>query len=284
MYEIRSVECPNIRTKTTQVRCKGPNGLGPEWIPLKQDWIDRWCTIPVEYTVDFANRIDSFETRDTDVFLVSGVKTGSTWMLELTWLLLNNLDYEKAQKNYGMMRSPYLEHSGVDPAVTTDSIDACDQIQENPRLIKSHLPAPLLPRQIWTHGRKTIYVARNPKDVVVSTYHFFSGLKYWKGSMDEFVDAFVADKTPFAPYWEHMFDFYRLRHEKNILFVTYEEMKRDLKDVIWRLSRFLECQDLSDSEMEKLVEHLSFENMKKSNFGNHTKFFGIFRETTENFE
>ncbi|XP_044251860.2 luciferin sulfotransferase-like isoform X2 [Drosophila takahashii] len=284
MYDFKTIKCSHISEIPIQVRCKGPNGLGPEWIPLKEDWSNRWCTLPLNYTMDFANRIASFKSRDTDVFLVSSAKTGSTWMLELSWLLLNNLDYQKAQQSYGMVRSPYLEHSGVDSMWKADSIDACEQIQDNPRLIKSHLPAHMLPREIFTHGRKTIYVARNPKDVVVSTYHFFSDIKYWKCSIDEFVDDFVADKTPFSSYWGHLVDFYRLRNEKNIFFVTYEEMKRDLKGVVRRLSRFLNFKDLTDNEMEKLLSHLSFENMKKSQFGNHKHFLKTFHETTDNFE
>nr|XP_044251912.1 amine sulfotransferase-like isoform X2 [Drosophila takahashii] len=79
-------------------------------------------------------------------------------------------------------------------------------------------------------------------------------------------------------------DFYRLRNEKNIFFVTYEEMKRDLKDVVRRLSRFLDFKDLTDLEMEKLLNHLSFENMKKSQFGNHKNFLNSFRKTSDNFE
>ncbi|XP_050743503.1 amine sulfotransferase [Drosophila biarmipes] len=81
-----------------------------------------------------------------------------------------------------------------------------------------------------------------------------------------------------------MIAFYRMRNEKNIFFVTYEEMKRDLKDVVRRLSRFLECNDLSKSEMEKLLNHLSFKSMKESHFGNHKHFIKSFRETSDNFE
>ncbi|XP_016969483.1 sulfotransferase family cytosolic 1B member 1-like [Drosophila rhopaloa] len=267
-----------------QLGVNGPNGLGPEWLPLKQDWKQRWCTLTGEYTDEFAKRIHDFKTRSTDVFVVSLMKTGSTWVQELAWLLLNKMDFQQARKSYGMERSPYLEHSGVISTTKVDSIDACDKLQSNPRLLKSHLPAQLLPRGIWKHGPKIIYVARNPKDVVVSTYHFLTGLNCSKCSLNEFVDYFIADKIDFTSYWAHVIDFYRMRDEDNIFFVTYEEMKRDLEDVIKRLSNFLCCEVLSKSEMEELINHLSFENMKKSKFGNHTTFMQDCHQPTNKFE
>jgi sulfotransferase len=42
---------------------------------------------------------------------------------------------------------------------------------ETKRFIKTHLPFQLLPPSIRTQKAKVVYVARNPKDVVVSYYH-----------------------------------------------------------------------------------------------------------------
>ncbi|NXT31261.1 ST2B1 Sulfotransferase, partial [Pelecanoides urinatrix] len=41
-----------------------------------------------------------------------------------------------------------------------------------PRLISSHLPIQLFPRAFFTSKAKVIYTVRNPKDVLVSLYHF----------------------------------------------------------------------------------------------------------------
>ena len=42
----------------------------------------------------------------------------------------------------------------------------------SPRIIKTHLPHKVLPKQLWEKAAKVIYIARNPKDLAVSYYNF----------------------------------------------------------------------------------------------------------------
>ncbi|XP_017071857.1 luciferin sulfotransferase-like [Drosophila eugracilis] len=282
MYASRSIES-SATMPMIQVQCTGPNGLGPEWVPLEQDWKKRWCTLPELYKRDAA-RIDAFETKENDVFVVTFMKSGTTWMQELAWLLLNDLDFERAKGSYPFHRSPFLEYTLVNPVVGMDSIDLCNKVVGNSRLLKTHLPAQLLPRQIWKQKRKIIYVARNPKDVVISSYHQMIGLCFWESSLDEFVDQYLKDKILYTSQWAHIIDFYRMRNEENIFFVTYEEMSQDLEDVIKRLSVFLGCKDLTDLEVRKLLNHLSFKNIKGSKFGDPTSHIRTVRKTTEDFQ
>ncbi|XP_017841118.1 sulfotransferase family cytosolic 1B member 1-like [Drosophila busckii] len=250
----------------------------------QQDWQIRWCTMPKHYLDASPERVDEFTTRDDDVFVVTFPKSGTTWMQELAWLLLNQLDFERAKSSYAMERSIFLEHSLLHPTLAMDTIKACDE-QASPRLIKSHLPAPLLPSEIWQHKRKTIYVARNPKDVVVSSYHFWRGIGVWTGlDFDKFVEDFMFNKISYASYWAHIIDFWKMRNEANIFFVTYEQMKCDLKSVIERLQKFLEVQSLNEDSMEKLLNHLSFQNMKESKYTNLTGFLKTIDNTTDDFE
>ena len=48
-----------------------------------------------------------------------------------------------------------------------------------------------------------------------------------------------------------------------MLFITYEDMKRDLPAVIKRVAHFLD-KDLSETDISELANHLSFKNMKKN--------------------
>lgn len=53
------------------------------------------------------------------------------------------------------------------------------------RFIKTHLPFSLMPPSVMNERCKTVYVARNPKDVVVSYYHL-SRLYRTTGFVDDF--------------------------------------------------------------------------------------------------
>lgn len=85
----------------------------------------------------------------------------------------------------------------------------------------------------------------------------------WRGdSFQDYVDDFLNNEIIYTNFWAHIIDFWKMRHEPFIFFVTYEEMKRDLAGVLQRLCDFLERPKLSEEEMKGLLQHLSFDSMK----------------------
>ena len=98
--------------------------------------------------------------------------------------------------------------------------------------------------------------------MAISYYHFHYGLGTWEGSIDEFIEDLINNDIMYTPYWEHLMDFWSMRQEKNIFFTTYEDMKRNLRDVLIKLNRFLEKPELSEEQLNNLEKHLSFECMK----------------------
>ncbi|XP_075159662.1 sulfotransferase 1E1-like [Haematobia irritans] len=230
-------------------------------IPLAHiDWLERWCTLPLD-DLNFIQKVYEFEVKSDDIYVVTFPKCGTTWIQEATWLLRNNLDFQTARNISIATRSVYMEYSGFYKAIIRNTLDLARNSKE-PRVLKSHLPAHLIPRQIWQKGIKVVYCARNPKDMAVSFYHFLQGLGTWQGTLDEFVEDLINNDIMYSSYWNHLIDFWKMRHEPNVFFTTFEEMKRDLRKVIVDLNHFMENADLSEEDLMKLEEHLSFESMK----------------------
>lgn len=133
----------------------------------------------------------------------------------------------------------------------------------SPRVLKSHLPASLLPTDIWKLKNKIIYVARSVKDAVVSFYHFANfGVCVFNGNKEGFVEAFMKDDLYYSPYWPHVLEFYHMRNEPNVFFTSYERMHMDLRGVIKELCVFLGKRIPNQEILDKAIDHLSFDSMK----------------------
>ncbi len=131
-----------------------------------------------------------------------------------------------------------------------------------PRHIKWHHSSPLLPAKVVDEGR-IIYLLRNPKDTVVSWYHFqrMNTLYHFTGGFDAFFDLFLRGETAYGCYMHNVLSWWRLRHRPNILLLTYEAMHADLGGVVSKVAAFLGKQ-LTAPQVATIVEHCAFEQMK----------------------
>lgn len=232
--------------------------------------------LPKKYE-DFAQIIENFEIRDDDVWICSFPKTGTTWTQEMIWCIANDLDFERAKVRLSE-RFPFLEysilfdyttiirrHPEIEPSpLILDSVAYIKNLP-SPRFIKTHFPFPLLPRQLRTGEKKAkiIYVSRNPKDTCISFYYHTRLMEGYRGDFHDFCRLFLGNKLSFAPYWDHILDFWKRRIDPNILFLKYEEMKSDLPTMIKKTAAFLD-KILTNDQVEALAQHLSFNSMKSN--------------------
>ncbi|KAH7972565.1 hypothetical protein HPB52_013436 [Rhipicephalus sanguineus] len=95
-----------------------------------------------------------------------------------------------------------------------------------PGLLKTHLPFNLQP---YSPRAKYICVTRNPYDVCVSFYHHFKSMtaKKYDASFERFWKLFIAGKLSCGDYFDSLLSWYEHRNDPNIIFFTYEEMKKD---------------------------------------------------------
>lgn len=75
---------------------------------IDKDWSKRKLYF-VSPTKSVPDMIHDMEVREDDVWLVTNGKSGTTWMQELLWLLMNDCDFEAALGDHLEVRSPFLE-------------------------------------------------------------------------------------------------------------------------------------------------------------------------------
>lgn len=110
-----------------------------------------------------------------------------------------------------------------------------------------------------------IYVARNPKDLCVSYYHYCLLVHGLVGTFEDFCEIFLNDSAPIGPVWPHMLDFWNMRHERNVLFLKYEDMKKDLASTISMCAKFLGVENsITDKDVAQMCDHLQFDRMQKN--------------------
>lgn len=138
-------------------------------------------------------------------------------------------------------------------------IDFDFEEMSSPRLMKTHLPMQLLPKDIWIKKPKIIYVVRDPRDAFVSSFHqiqFFLGV-----NSVPTVEDFVKELMDYGCFWQHVLSFYKIRNQENMIFFSFEQMKKDLRSIVLRVCDFVGKTYRAD-QIKNLLEHLDFQNMK----------------------
>ncbi|KAK3887240.1 hypothetical protein Pcinc_008636 [Petrolisthes cinctipes] len=224
-------------------------------------------------TPRFLNRIQSF-------------KSGTTWMQEILWTMLFNPNLDNPQATQLLLvRSASISVDMMFDTVKLEELNLesmyealkklcpgknvedgvgvqCLDAMPGQRVIKCHYPLDLMPPDLLDKT-KVVYVARNPKDMVGSYYHFYKVIKkiYYKGSMDTFMKLFMDKDVVFCPYWPHIKQAWQKRNHPNLQFVFYEDLKADPQEEIRKLNQFL-ATGLTEQQLKNVVHHTSFSSMK----------------------
>nr|XP_020452843.1 sulfotransferase family cytosolic 2B member 1-like isoform X2 [Monopterus albus] len=198
--------------------------------------------------------------KDEDVVSVTYPKSGTVWMQEILPLVLNGGDLTPIQTTPNWDRVPWLEEKRL--AVVVDQMTS-------PRALVTHFPYNLMPPSFHTSKAKVIYVMRNPKDIVVSSYYFHQMAVFLEdpGTFDEFMGKFLEGRVLFGKWTDHVKSWKHTELGDRIMYITYEEMVQDLPAALRRISDFLGS-NLSEETIQKIAEHCSFNTMKENGMSN----------------
>lgn len=254
-FIFEKIESPfDKKSSEPQVLLVNTKPSANEHLPLPKDFQFEPCLLPTRFE-DFADRIRNFKVREDDVWILGYPNSGTKWLQNIIWQLKCGIDRTKKPEALFLEKDAFDDGGSVEAAKNLDSIKSLDGAI-SPRIIKSHLPPNLLPVEFWTVQPKIIYIARNPKDVAVSIFQQMQNDgKIFSGTIEKFFDHFLEDKNWYAPFHAHVNSFWQQRNEKNILFLTNEDLSEDLLQSVKRTSEFLQCSHI-DAELKLLADHV----------------------------
>ena len=215
---------------------------------------------------------NDFKFRNDDIVISTYGKAGTTW----TQQIVGQLIFNGAEDVPVSELSPWLDLRVPPPEIKLPLMEA----QTHRRFMKTHLPVDAL---VYSPQAKYIYIGRDGRDVLWSMYHhhanandaFYDALNETPGLVGEKLGRVTTDvKTyfntwiekdgyPFWSFWENVSGWWAIRHLPNILFVHFENLKRDMPGEIRRIAAFLDI-PIDETRWPAILEHCSFDYMKKN--------------------
>lgn len=222
------------------------------------------CKFTTGFTKENIESGLSYQAKPDDLFIVTYPKNGTTWSQQIIMLILNKgeiPDVVKEKGIYGFAEiSPFLECWGKKPAENL----------KRPGAIKTHLPYHIQPKH---PNAKYIVVLRNAKDACVSFYYhqrMFPAYEFEGRSFHEFFPYWLEGETDCGDYFDWVLSWWKQRHNPNILFLLYEDMKMNTEANILRIAEFLDPkykEELLENDcdiLKKVMQKSSFDFMKET--------------------
>ncbi len=214
--------------------------------------------------------------RNDDIVISVPPKSGTTWTMNIVHQILTGgtADFEDIYAEV-----PWIEFVG-DPALTDQ--DIADRVAAMPvgrrRAFKTHSAPPEVPFLPAGAGRDVKYVVvfRNPEEALVSFRPFLAKHSpdwhaLWK------LPPGVMERPDFPSFYREVIDaqgmqgrffgflaaWWPFRHEPNVLFLHFSDMKRDHEGAIRRIADFLGVTP-TPADWAAILEHSSFAWMKRN--------------------
>ena len=194
--------------------------------------------------------------REDDVVVATFAKSGTNWTLQICQQASH---YGEAEFEHIHDLVPWPE-APVPGIVKLHDTKPIDTSPTGIRVIKTHLPAELLP---YNEKTKFITVIRDPKEVCVSAYHFMLGVMGIKDKVTpaEWFELFL-EKNGLGTEWvKHTAGLWAWRERPNVYTVTYSEMKKNSEVCIRKMVELLGV-ELTHAQFEKVLKRSHVSHMK----------------------
>jgi hypothetical protein len=201
--------------------------------------------------------------RNTDVYLISYPKCGRTWLRLMIGRAIGRHFSLPEEEELLFLRWKRRPLPGL-PRITV--------VHEDRPMLKT--PDELETNKAKYRHKRVIFLVRDPRDVIVSSYfemkkrgHIFGDnpyetrQSYYDGSLSEFIDKPIGGFDTLLRYyniWANNRDI-----PEGFLLVRYEDLKINPTHELRRVLDFLGLQAIDDDTIAEAVEFASFDNMRK---------------------
>ncbi len=201
--------------------------------------------------------------RNTQVYLVSYPKCGRTWLRLMTGRAIARHFGLPEDEDTLFIRWKKRPHPQV-PWITV--------VHEDRPMLKR--PDELHTSKDSFRDKQVIFLARDPRDVIVSSYFEMKhrGQLFGDNPYESRKAVFAGSLTEFIRGrhggFETILSYYNIWAEnrgipRGFLLVRYEDMKADAQRELRRVIDFLGLNAIPDATLAEAVEYASFENMRK---------------------
>ncbi|MEQ2277830.1 Sulfotransferase 6B1 [Xenotaenia resolanae] len=203
--------------------------------------------------------LDDIKVREDDIMLVAYPKCGFNWMVGV----MKKIIAEATQMKNESKMPPLIEFFG--PEVLKAMNEA-----PSPRFLGTHLHPDNMPASFNEKKTKMVVVFRNPKDTLVSYYHFCNNNPVLPSveSWDSFFSQFMKGDVAWGSYFDHALAWNKKMDDPNVMVVIYEDLKQDLSAGIHQISSFIGF-SLTDNQVQQIAGASTFSAMKESSVNSH---------------
>ncbi|XP_051188815.1 cytosolic sulfotransferase 5-like [Lolium perenne] len=209
---------------------------------------------------------DTFTPRGDDTIIVTQPKCGTTWLKALAFAIINrgiqSFSDHPLLTVHPQRLVPFIE---IPPP---NAGHAYLDTLPSPRLLATHLPLSMLPHGMSSAGCRIVYLCRDPKDALVSRWHFENKIrKGFNMELEKAFAMFCEGVSECGPFWDHCLEYWKesLARPDKVIFLKYEEIKSDPVRAVTKLARFLGApfseEEESSGVPQEVVRLCSFETL-----------------------
>eukprot|EP01090_Pellita_catalonica_P008318 TRINITY_DN1905_c0_g3_i2.p1 TRINITY_DN1905_c0_g3~~TRINITY_DN1905_c0_g3_i2.p1 ORF type:complete len:310 (-),score=64.86 TRINITY_DN1905_c0_g3_i2:37-966(-) len=204
---------------------------------------------------------ENFVPQKKDLWICSYPKSGNTWVRQIVYLLRHeNQKYFLSQdscqferQNQAEFLTSQKEKSGIGRGLVAEN-----------RVYKTHLQPAYLPKNLLG---KLIYIYRDPKDVSVSSYFYYTKKLEYNYQLDisDHIQNFAEGRFVYGAWKEHLLNWAKWCKNSDlpILVLRYEEMLQNPTQAVIQIADFLGL-SLTPERIAKVVEDSSFQAMSSN--------------------